>query len=52
MPPAAGIPYGGPYTNVRDRGKRPVELEDLNRVAELPSSMDSPSEIMSKASVK
>ena len=52
MPPAAGIPYGGPYTNVRDRGSRPVELEGVNRVAELPSSMDSPSEIMSKASVK
>lgn len=52
MPPAAGTPYGGPYTNLRDRRNRPVELENVNRVAELPSSMDSPSEIMSKGSVK
>lgn len=52
MPPAAGTPYSGPYTNVRDRRNRPVELEDANGVPELPSSMDSPSEIMSKASVR
>ncbi|KAJ5450253.1 uncharacterized protein N7458_006702 [Penicillium daleae] len=52
MHPAAGTPYGGPYTNLRDRRNRPVELDNVYRVPELPSSTDSPSEIMSKGSVK
>jgi hypothetical protein len=52
MAPSAGTPFGGPYTNLRDRRNRPVELDNVHRVPELPSSMDSPSEIMSKGSVK
>jgi hypothetical protein len=52
MAPSAGTPFGGPYTNLRDRRNRPVELDNVYRVPELPSSMDSPSEIMSKGSVK
>ncbi|CEO59028.1 hypothetical protein PMG11_03717 [Penicillium brasilianum] len=52
MPPAAGTPYGGPYTNLRERGTRPVELDNVYRVPELPSATDSPSEIMSKGSLK
>ncbi|KAJ5359165.1 uncharacterized protein N7496_011578 [Penicillium cataractarum] len=52
MLPATGTPYGGPYTNLRDGGNRPVELDGMYRVQELASSVDSPSEIMSKGSVK
>lgn len=52
MAPSAGTPFGGPYTNLRDRGNRPVELDNVYRVPELPSSMDNPSEIMSKGIVK
>ncbi|KAJ5167428.1 uncharacterized protein N7482_006209 [Penicillium canariense] len=48
MPPAAGTPYGGPYMNLRDRSNRPVELGNVPQAHELPNSVESPSEIMSK----